>query len=228
MKRQKQFPLLGGGGLRGRGIVLLLLFAVSLSAAPVLFEGYSEETVIIPEGEVDTVAVVELSFSVDTTCYVLFTAGGIASQARIFLQLDSSNLFPASIVRGAATYSTHITYTYPLGQGEHTIRLMLTINTSSVSAVCYNAYLQALIFLPDEPGAVAEQPPGENPLPQARSVVSQGPWVSAPGATELVDATGRIIENAIVADRIQISTLPAGTYFARDRERTIVKIVKVD
>jgi hypothetical protein len=43
-----------------------------------------------------------------------------------------------------------------------------------------------------------------------------------------VDASGRVIENAIEDDKVFISSLPQGTYFARNGERTIVKIVKVE
>jgi hypothetical protein len=207
-------------------IVFALLAVASLYAAPVLVEAYNEETTMSSPG--DTAVVIELSFSVDTSCYTLFTAGGVAMQAKMFLALDGENLFPTSIVRGAVTYSTHIAYTYPLGLGSHTVRFMMTDNAGSTTAVCLNAYLQALIFLPDEPDAVAEQPPGDNPQPQARSVVSQGPWVSAPGATELVDAMGRTINNAITDNRVQISALPAGTYFARSGGKTVVKVVVIE
>ena len=37
-----------------------------------------------------------------------------------------------------------------------------------------------------------------------------------------------MIENAIEEDKVFISTLPTGTYFARDGDRTVVKIVKVE
>jgi len=36
-----------------------------------------------------------------------------------------------------------------------------------------------------------------------------------------------MIENAITDDRVSISNLSQGTYFARNGERTVVKIVKV-
>lgn len=124
--------------------------------------------------------------------------------------------------------SFHIVYSYPLSSGPHNVHFKLTNLVAGGSADCSDAYLQALIFLPDEPSAVAEPPPGDNLQSQVRSVVSQGPYVNVAGATELVDASGRVIENAIVAERVQISTLPTGTYFARDGERTVVKIVKVD
>jgi hypothetical protein len=220
MKKLKHLPLPGGGGLRGRGIILLLLLAASLSAAPVLVEAYQEGMITIPSDKKDTVTVVELSFSVDTSCYVLFTAGGLVWAAKAFLQLDGTDLFPASIGRGVTTRSVHIAYTYPLSPGEHIVHLRMTKLETTLRATCYNAYLQALIFLPDTAtGAVAERPMSDaEPGVTTPSLISKGPFVHAPGATELVDASGRVIENAIENDRVFISNLPQGTYFARNGE----------
>jgi len=232
--KKTQFSVISpltGENKRGGGIIAiaLILLAASISAAPVLVEAYQEGTITIPADKIDTVTVVELSFSVDTSCYVLFTTGGIANPARTFLQLDTVNLFPTAIGWGSRIQSVHITYTYPLTPGNHNIYFKMTNAEMALYATCHNAYLQALIFLPDEPSAVAEQPPETRGLsPLSTSIVSKGPFVHAPSATELVDASGRVIENAIVAGHVQISTLPTGTYFARDGERTVVKIVKVN
>jgi hypothetical protein len=70
--------------------------------------------------------------------------------------------------------------------------------------------------------------PSEFPVQRWTTIVSSGPYVNVQGASELVDATGRVIEDAIEDDKVFISNLPTGTYFARDEERTIVKIVKVE
>ncbi|MEA3310839.1 MAG: hypothetical protein U9Q76_01335 [candidate division WOR-3 bacterium] len=228
MKKLKHLPLPGGGGLRGRGIILLLLLTASLSAAPVLFEAYQEGTITIPGDKIDTVTVVELSFSVDTSCYVLFTAGGLSKRAKLFLYLDGSKLFPTTALAEVASSSFHTIYTYLLGPEDHNVHLKLTNLEFGASADCYDAYLQALIFLPDAGSAVAE-PPGDNHQPQVmRSVVSKGPFVHVAGASELVDASGRVIEDAIHDDKVFISNLPQGTYFARNGDRTVVKIVKVE
>ncbi len=208
---------------------LVPLAASSLVAAPILVEAYQEGTITIPEDKIDTVTAVELSFSVDTTCYVLFTAGALVAPAKMFLQLDGSNLYPISMAHGNPAGGSHITYTYLLTSGAHTIHLKATNTMGGVRVVCYNAYLQALIFLPDTATAIAEQPTSDaEPLPNTPSLVSKGPFVHVAGASELVDATGRVIENAIEEDKVYISNLPTGTYFARDEDRTIVKIVKVD
>ncbi|MBA7644441.1 hypothetical protein ES703_52185 [subsurface metagenome] len=149
--------------------------------------------------------------------------------AKALLQLDGTDLFPASIGRGNTTRSIHIAYTYPLEQGEHNVHFRITNIEPGIYASCRDAYLQALIFLPDTATAVLEKPTSDaGPSVNTPSLISKGPFVHAPGASELVDATGRVIENAISEDKVYISNLPTGTYFARDGDRTIVKIVKVD
>lgn len=81
-----------------------------------------------------------------------------------------------------------------------------------------------------EPVSGIEEPsqPDAEPGVSTPSLISSGPYVNVTGATELVDASGRVIENAIENDKVFISNLPTGTYFARNGERTIVKIVKVE
>ncbi|MCK4333190.1 T9SS type A sorting domain-containing protein [candidate division WOR-3 bacterium] len=210
-------------------IALALLIAISLSAAPVLIESYQEGTITIPGDKMDTVTVVELAFSVDTACYVQFTAGGLAQfLTMMLLEFDANYLLPVAIVQGNRSLSALIVYTYLITPGEHTIRFR-GARIGGDAATFRKAYLQALIFLPDAPGAVAEQPTSDaEPLPNTPSVISKGPFVHAPGATELVDATGRVIENVIENDKVYLSNLPTGTYFARNGKRTVVKIVKVE
>ena len=164
----------------------------------------------------------------DTSCYVLFTAGGLVAPGKGFLQLNGSILFPVAMERGSTT-SILLAYTYPLEQGEHNVHFRITNIQSGIYASCRDAYLQALIFLPDTAtGAVAERPMSDaEPLPNTPSLISSGPYVNVAGATELVDASGRVIEGAIEDDKVFITNLPTGTYFARNEERTIVKIVKV-
>ena len=75
---------------------------------------------------------------------------------------------------------------------------------------------------------IEEDAPSEIPAQRWTTIVSAAPYVNAPGATELVDASGRVIPNAITEDKVYLSNLPQGTYFARNEDRTIVKIVKVE
>jgi len=211
-------------------VVLLVGLVVSTSASTLLIEAYQEGAVTIPSGENDTVSVVEVVFSIDSSCHVMFTTGGIVTQGKVWLVLDGDSLPPTDyLARGGARATISISYAYLLEPGVHTISLTLAnFQNSGVPTTSQYAYLQALIFLPDGGGAVAEQPELEPASDAVTSVVSRGPYVTVTGATELVDATGRVIENAIEEDRVSINSLPQGTYFARNEERTVVKIVKVE
>ena len=225
-------PLTGENKRGGEGIkiALLLLAASALSAAPVLVEAYNEKMITIFDIG-DTVTAVELSFSVDTACYIQLSTGGIGTQIEIWLDSDGERLPVRGMVDIAYRGKVPLTLIYNclLSQGDHIVRLK-AIRIERDYAACSNLYLQALIFLPDTAtNAIAEQPletSGLSPLPA--SIVSQGPYVSVAGATELVDASGRVIEDAIEDDKVYISNLSTGTYFARDGERTVVKIVKVE
>ena len=218
-----------------RSVLMTLGFLVSVcvtGAAPVLFEDYQEGQITIPVGETDTVIVAEVSFFVDSACYVQLATGGLGNLAKLCLTLDGDSLPPiVTLAPGDVTFPIPITYTYLLDTGEHTVSLLLSNYLNIFNpTTCRNAYLQALIFLPDtSTNAVAEPPTSDaEPSVNTPSLISSGPYVNVAGATELVDATGRVIENAIEDKKVFISNLPTGTYFARNGERTVVKIVKVE
>jgi hypothetical protein len=208
----------------------LLFTATAASAAPILFEAYQEGTLTIPFDPPDTITVIEVSFSVDTACYMQISAGGFASKARIWFNIDGEDL-PAIYRCGIVTVPQgfSLPYTYMVNSGEHKLTLKVTQWSVEEQTRCDSCYLQALIFLPDAGGAIAERPAGDaDATGEMTSVISRGPFVTVTGATELVDASGRVIEHAITNDKVSISNLPQGTYFARNEERTVVKIVKVD
>jgi len=211
--------------------VMMLVSVGVAGVSPLLVEAYQEGQIYIPEGESGEFTVAEVSFSVDTTCYVQFATGGLAMKAGVWLEVDGDSLPPFfhTIIADVSVYFS-ITYTYLLDPGEHIISLRLANRMNTYDPTCKNSYLQALIFLPDTAtGAVAEEPTSDaEPSVNTPSLISKGPYVNVAGATELVDATGRVIENAIEDDKVYLSNLPTGTYFARDGERTIVKIVKVE
>ena len=213
---------------------LFLGLLASIIAAPLLVESYQGGQISFPADEDDTLTVADVSFSVDSTCYVQLAVGGIGQYLKLWFELDGERLPPETfqeMSRHAREMSVTMSYTHLLVPGEHTISLKLTnyYFGPGVSTICHDAYLQALIFMPDSGGAVAEQPEELEPTSNViTSVVSRGPYVDVAGATELVDVTGRVIENAIENDRVSINALPQGTYFARNKEQTIVKIVKVN
>jgi hypothetical protein len=214
----------------------LLLTATAASAAPLLVESYQEGQISFPTDDHDTVKVTEVSFSVDSSCYIQFAAGGRGQYLKIWLVLDGEVL-PPEIFMELSKHAqqlpiTPIIYTYLVEPGKHTVYLELTgYGGSGVFTICNDVYLQALIFLPDETGAIAKRPAGDvdaDATGAMTSVISAGPYVTVTGATELVDATGRVIEHAIEEDRVSINNLSQGTYFARKEGKTLVKIVKVD
>jgi hypothetical protein len=209
--------------------LMLSFLAVGLQAAPLLVESYQDGQINIPAAEGDTLTVTEVAFSVDTSCYVQFATGGILTLGKMWLELNGEKL-PPLLFASRAYYFPNITYSYLLEPGEHTVSLIFaSFPDNGYPATYEQAYLQALIFLPDETGAIAKRPIGDaEPTAAMTSVISRGPYVTVTGATELVDATGRVIENAIEDDRVSINALPQGIYFARDGDRTVVKIVKVD
>ncbi|TET21675.1 MAG: hypothetical protein E3J71_08755 [Candidatus Stahlbacteria bacterium] len=226
MKRIFTLPIFQSSNL----LILTLLIPAALSAAPVLVEAYQEGTITLPSDKIDTVTVVELSFSVDTSCYVQFTAGEIFQLARLWLNLNGDDLHPCTREGGLGqTHSGLISYSYLLSSGNHSVTLKMAPLLIGYGANCQKAYLQALIFLPDTATAIAEQPTSDaEPRGNTPSLISSGPYVNIAGATELVDASGRVIENAIEDDKVYLSNLPTGTYFARNADRTVVKIVKVE
>jgi len=211
-----------------------LVSVAALSAAPLLIEAYQEGQIYIPVDEDAEFNAAEVSFSLDSACYVQLAAGGHGKLTRAWVELDGDSLPPGAFCGLyyclPCQVSFNIIYTYLVTPGEHTISLQLA-NYWNVdyATMCKNSYLQALIFLPDTATAIAEQPVNDaEPLPNTPSLISKGPYVNVQGATELVDATGRVIENAISDDKVYLSNLPTGTYFARNEDRTVVKIVKVD
>lgn len=205
--------------------------AMGLSGSPLLFESYQKDPVSIKPNIQDTVTAVGVSFSTDTTAYVQFTAGGLNSLSTLWLELDGEPLpvIAQSNIAPAYRDGFSISYSYLLTSGNHNLSLVFTpYETDGWPAVCQNAYLQALIFLPDSASGVAEQPEPGQASPVTSAVISRGPYVSAPGASMVVDASGRVMENVLTEGKVQISSLPAGTYYAKDKDRTVVKIVKVD
>jgi hypothetical protein len=214
------------GGIMKKILIPLLLAAFAAQAAPVLVEAYQQESIFIPDESPDTVDAIELNFAVDTACIVQFSTGAKITVGRGWLELDGDSLSPI-IETGFGVQTLSTAYSYLMPAGEHTVIFKFNGGYAS-SSVCAYGYLQALIFLPDTSSAVAEPPLETRGLsPLSASIVSRGPYVNVAGATELVDATGRVIENAIENDKVYLSNLSTGTYFAQDGERTVVKIVKI-
>jgi len=213
-------------------VAMVIVSTTILNAAPLLVEAYREGSITIPEDETDTLDIAQVAFSVDSTCYVLFATGGVGNQVEVWLDLDGERLPPViRINNDGRNEPIGITYSYLVNPGEHSVSFKFANHLNIFDpSTCQDSYLQALIFLPDETGAIAERPDGDvdaDATGAMTSVISRGPYVTVTGATELVDASGRVIENAIEEDRVSINNLSQGTYFARKEGKTLVKIVKV-
>jgi len=210
-------------------LMILSLFGAltTITAAPLLVEAYQKGTITIPAGETDTVTIVKISFSVDTACYVQFSAGGFTAHAFTWFALDGVDLPPQTRMgHNTVPQGFSLPYAYILNAGSHTLELTMTI-WGSYAAICEKAYLQALIFMPDSGGAINEQPTADANVSNA-SVLSTGPYVRVPGCIKVRDVSGRNVDCQIDGDKVMLSTLSAGTYFAETKTGTGVKIVKVN
>ncbi|MBD3286879.1 hypothetical protein GF359_09610 [candidate division WOR-3 bacterium] len=202
-----------------RTFLILLVTAFVLNASTVSVEAYySEELTEIPESR-QTETAVQLTFSIDTSCLVQFSANGRCLVHPGWLELDRDSM-PALLEVRAGTGPVPIVYTYCLHPGEHTLAYMMrgdfTTDTTSTSP-CGECCIQARIILPDAAtDADAESAPS----------LSRESYVTSPGATQVADSSGRALEGVLNEDRISISALPQGTYYAKKEDRTVVKIVK--
>jgi len=211
-------------------LIPLMIATFTMQAAPVLVEAYQEGQITIPAESFTTDTACALTFSVDTSCVVSFSTSGNLSGCKAWLAIDNDSLPPLS-QDNEDNGSVAFTYSYIIQPGEHTAYYTILGGYNpgtSISSTFRNGYLQALIFLPDTGnGAVTEQE--HEALPDvAPSVISSGPYVSAPGATQVVDASGRVLEGVLTDGKVYLSDLPPGTYFARQGERTVTKVVKVE
>jgi len=218
-----------------RKVLLALSFAViaAFAGEMLLVETYQDGILQTADGDplVDT-TLLRLEFSLDSNCYAVFSTGGFHSRGTMWLELDEDSLGHSTreAIGSEPKHPFDQTYMCLLNSGVHTMELRWRNNPVYPTWI-KNARFQALIFLPDAGGAIMERPDGDvdaDATGALTSVISRGPYVTVTGATELVDATGRVIENAITDDRVSINNLSQGTYFARKEGKTLVKIVKVD
>ena len=214
--------------------LVLISLPLLANASQVLVEAWQTVDLVIPKGQRCDTAIVELSFTVDTGCFVLFTTGAMARMGNFWVKLDGNKLRPKIPCTGKEMSPVPISYASKLESGHHKVTLWFECYYSDLVPIdpsCTYAYLQALLFLPDSTvtkGIEEENDQNggfrENPVV---SLVTKGPYVQVPGCIDLVDDSGRIIENAVIGDKVMISNLSRGTYYARGTGGTTVKVVKV-
>jgi hypothetical protein len=227
-------------------IILLAIVASSLfSNEMFLVEDYVSGDVEFDPGPDVTVATV--SFTVDREAMISISIGG---PLRYDYTQGSSNIHPA--IYGCSWISMNgIKQDYSVGSPEVNGSFVFTLEPGSyqfelkinamndnifyykppdyteTAFTIHNPRIQALVILSDTAGgAVAESPP-EYEDPHPRSLVASGPSVSIPGCLKLSDIAGRTVDCEINDDRIMISSLPKGTYFAQTSDQRTIKIVKM-
>ena len=110
----------------------------------------------------------------------------------------------------------------PLEPGSHTLDFMYR---GTMFDTLLNPMLQVLVLYNDAP-SVSETPPQPTPT-ESSTILSQGPSVTVPGCSEVVDVSGRKVDCEINGDRIMVNSLSSGTYFAKTNDGQTVKITKL-
>jgi len=201
-------------------LLTVLLAAGAVLGAPRVVEAFQEGN-FTPSFEPQPV--VNLDFSLDTACVVQFMVGGIitgggAGIARAWVKLDGDSLPPSTQQAYIASFLFGYTPPTPLPEGGHTLTLMASGGEDSD---CESAYLQALIFEPDEPSAVVELPVNDTPESRAERVYRVGDLIEVKTLDAAVyDASGRLVERPMGCFAPESS----GVYYLTGEER-IRKIV---
>ncbi len=215
--------VLSRGG-KMRRLTLLSLVASFAFAGQVLVEDYTEGTKPMPFTQDSVLA--QVVFTLDTNAMVLVTTGGISKNpCASWLRQNSDSISISTLQFMAGQYWSHArSQVLNLNKGSYTIGFHMR-NTDAENYM-QNAILQVLIFLPDKQEAVMETPtnPGEVP----KSIISTGSPVTIDGVIAIFDATGRKVENCISIDRLDVSSLNAGQYFATSEggHTTRVTVIK--
>lgn len=136
---------------------------------------------------------------------------------KFWLNLDGSPLNMSS-----CSYENTPNFMKELEAGSYTLDFMVG---QAAGDTIVNPRLQVLVLYNDAPG-VSETPPNITPT-ESSTILSQGPSVTVPGCTEVVDISGRKVDCEINGDRIMVNSLSSGTYFARGSEGRTTKIVKL-
>jgi len=205
-----------------KALTILTLMALGVSTAYggiFMVEDYTEDTLDFPTP--GTYKLASVTFQLDQFSIATVVTGGErygGSSLHVWLVLDENSL-GTSICRWYETPS----FMMELETGIHTLDFMIHTNESNGGAV--NPRLQVLVLYNDAP-SVSETPPNITPI-EISTILSQGPSVTVPGCSEVVDIAGRKVDCEVNDDRIMVNSLSSGTYIARGSEGRITKIVKL-
>ncbi len=204
-------------------ITIILLTLVSGGVASNMF--MVEDNTIYDPTEEDTVymgeeVVAEVSFNLEkgAFCTILTAGGPIYGSSVHYLIIDMD-----TVLRSGDSRLGDLSQIRALTGGDHVIQVGVHAGARLVNFV----RLQVLVQYPIDTSALTEAPVDNNTnIPS--SLIAFGPSVYIPGCEEVVDAAGRMIDCEIQGDRVVLSSLPTGTYFAKRGEKRVTKIVKLN
>lgn len=221
--------------------VLVILFAlISAVWAREMFlvEFFDDFEYVADITEVDTAA--SITFALESPAFVLVTCSGVFSQTGIpnengntgsaWMEIDGDSLSHTTQYM-FSTNPPKIYYNVSLVQdmepGEHTMEILFAAPRFDFNGRYKRMRLQALIFQEEDTvQAITEYPEDNHGIANQRSILTSGNYVRVEGCDAIRDVSGRVLDITIENDKLSISTLPAGTYFAETSTGTI-KIVKM-
>jgi len=207
-----------------KALTILTLMALGVSVVfgeSILYETHIEDSLGLSGQAI--YKVLELEFTTDQPSIVSITYGCFEARqgtnyALYWLTYNGDSLGMSTSWNSLGTN----TYMTELESGTYTWELM---GKFGYTGFVINPRLQVLVLYEDAP-SVTEAPPQSTPT-ENPSILSCGPSVTVPGFCEVVDIAGRKVHCEIIEDRIMVSSLSSGTYFARGSEGRITKIVKL-
>lgn len=211
-------------------LILLTLIASMAFAGQVLLEDIQAGENPVSEESIDC-TIAGVSFTTEDEAVVMITTK--CQFIDIYppgswLEIDGDSIAVTTSSDGVYVFSD--TYMTALPAGNHTIEFHgKTIRNGTIpdpEPRLRNVYLQVLIMTPDDSQVMEkpDNPHGDNP----RSVISYGSPLSISGVEAIYDIIGReVTEAMITADRVNVSSLPQGQYFAHREDGGTTKITVV-
>jgi len=205
-----------------KALTILTLMALGMSTVfggVFMIEDYTEGSVYLfnpGEHKLATVTFELPQLSIIHTVTGI-ASGGHASFPKFWLTLNEDSLNMSSCI-----YFNTPNFMKELEAGSYTLDFMVG---QAAGDTIVNPRLQVLVLYDDTP-SVTETPPNITPT-ESSTILSQGPSVTVPGCSEVVDVSGRKVDCEINGDRIMVNSLSSGTYFARGSEGRTTKIVKL-
>ena len=230
-------------------ILLVLIASMAFANEMFLVEDYTEEDITLEVSDADPITMASISFTLDREAFVTVTTGGIikhrlttgasGEQASELYNCSWVTMNGTKLQISVGSPNMNGSYIFALDPGNYEFELqVLTIHDIRMSPYVPPDYdtrestirhprIQALVILSDTATNHASEKPPERGDPVQTGLITSGPSVNVPGCQEIVDISGRRVDCEIAGDRVMLSTLPRGTYFAQTSNKRTIKIVKM-